>query len=298
MAKNPNELDVICHKGKSIVKTLTTAAEFYIPKEDEDCPFREPSLSRLDMSLILKDANDTKVFVFNVPAKEINEIKTKTEIAVNALMTMPVKAAVSSGTDDFANSPAFTVSLMLNAFKGRTPGDVLMQDPSQKEELLKGKSYLESNLSKYPANKKQIDAIDAAIALLEIGELDGRTSAPTTAGAVYTIYKREFKHKAKKDDKGNNLIYSISVTCDPSKDFPFEISVMNCYAPVVTNEYKQTVVKMAAAVNVQQGSIAVSDSEWLGLIGQAYDLYQNFKRVNAPLLFERVAKNSYSPSQS
>lgn len=297
MAKNPNELDVICHKGRSGIKTLTTTAEFYIPKEGDECPFREPSLSRLDMSLILKDASNTEVLVFNIPAKEINEVKLKSDIAVKELMTAPT-ATTNSGTDDFANSPAFTVQLMLTAFKGRTPGEVLTENPAHKDELIKGRAWLESNLSKFPANKKQIDAINEALTLLDIGELDGRTSAPQATSKILTVYERNCKHKSKKDEKGNNLVYSISVTCDPSKDFPFEISVMNCYAPVSTNESGQTVVKMSAAINVKKGSIAVSDSEWIGWIGQAYDLYQNFKRINAPLLFERVAKNSYSSATS
>lgn len=292
--KNPNELDVICHKGRTI-KTLTTEAAFYVPKEDDECPFREPSLSRLDLTLLIKDSSKTDALKFNIPAKEITEIKMKTEIALNSLMNASSFSSNGEGTDDIADCAAFTVQLMLNDFKNRTPGDVLAENPANKEKLLEGKKWLQANLAKYPANKKQIDAIDEAIKLLEIGELTGR-NVSKVENKVYTIYERKCKHKSTKNSNGNNLIYSISVTCDLSKDFPFEIKVMNCYAPVITNEQGQTVVKMSAAENIVNSSIAVSDSEWIAWLGQAYDLYQNFKRINAPVLFKRVASKAYTPA--
>lgn len=296
MAKNFKELDVIVHAGKSAVKTLATTAEFYAPSKNDDLPFREPNLSRLDMSLISKTSAETDVLVFNIPAREINEVKLKTEIAVRELMlSTPVEETAGRG-EGFSSSPAFTVPLMLTAFKGKTAGEVLSADPSKKDELIAGRGYLEKNLERYPANKKQIDAINNAIELLEIGELTVGEPISKPSANVLTIYKREHKHKAKKDENGNNLIYSIAITCDPTKNMPFEISVMNCYAPLVTSSSGQTIVKMASAVNVKRLSMSLSDSEWIALVGQAYDLYENFKRINAPNAFKRAVENSYSPA--
>lgn len=298
MTKNFNELDVICHVGKSATKTLVPAAAFYYSTKEDDLPFREPSLSRLDMSLITKAGDKTDVFVFNIPAKEINELRLKTDIAVTKLMTESSNCvdAPSQSADGFAGSPAFSVQLMLNAFRGRTPGDVLSADPSKKNDLLKGKEWLEANLAKYPANQKQIDAINDAVKLLEIGELTAgtATSSKSESPSVLTIYKKEFKYKSKKDDAGNSLVYSVCITCDPTRNMPFTVDVMNCFAPVITNGNGQTIVKTAAAVNTKRASIALSDSEWIGFVCQAYDLYQNFKRCNAANAFNRAAKNSYN----
>lgn len=297
MAKNINELDVICHVGKNTTKTLATSAEFVAQTQDGDFPFRESNLSRLDMSLITKIDGKTDVLVWNIPAKEINELKLKTDIAVEKLMTAgsAIEENVTSGTEGFASSSAFRVSLMLNGFKGRTPGDVLAADPSKKDDLLKGKEYLKANLAKYPKNQEQIDAIDEAVKLLEIGEINTATAVtkPLSNG-VLTIYKREYKYKNKKDDNGNNLVYSITITCDPSKNMPFEVNVMNCFAPVVTGGSGQTIVKTANAINTRRASISMSDSEWIGLVGQAYDLYENFKTIHAVGAFKRVAENAYS----
>ena len=223
------------------------------------------------------------------------EIKMKTEAAIMALMTKPAQGA-SDTAGDFSNSLAFTVPLMLTAFKNKTAAAVLLENPANKDALLKGKSYLEANLSKYPANKKQIDAIDEALKLLEIGELTTGTAAPQVAGNIMTIYKKDCKYKSTTDEKGNKLVYSISVTCDPTRNFPFEITITNCYAPVSGNSSGQTIVKMSEAVNLKKGTLAVSDSEWLGWVGQAYDLYQNFKVNSYPTRFarmERLKKNSY-----
>ena len=297
MAKNPNELDVICHKSRSDIKTFATTAEFQLLTEDkDDFPFREPSLSRLEASLIIKDEKEKNVYVANIPARDLYEIKLKTEIAVTALMTRPLQNS-SESAGDFSNSPAFTVPLMLTAFKGRTAAAVLLENPANKDALLKGKSFLEANLSKYPANKKQIDAIDEAIKLLEIGELSTGASIPQTANNIMTIYEKNCKYKSTTDEKGNKLVYSILITCDPTRNFPFEIAITNCYAPVVSSGNGQTIVKMSEATGLKKGVLAVSDSEWIGWVGQAYGLYLNFKSDSYPTRFERVErlkKNSYN----
>ena len=297
MAKNSNELDVICHKSRTDIKTLATTVEFQLLEEDKDeFPFREPSLSRLETSLIIKDDKEKNVFVANIPARDLYEIKLKTEIAAEALMTRPTHT-VSESAGDFSNSLAFTVPLMLTAFKSKTAAAVLLENPSNKDALLKGKAYLEANLSKYPANKKQIDAIDEAIQLLEIGELTQGSSVAPTTGNIMTIYKKDCKYKSTTDEKGNKLVYSILVTCDPTRNFPFEITITNCYAPVSANANGQTIVKMSEAINLKKGALAVSDSEWLGWVGQAYDLYQNFKIDSYSTRFarmERLKKNSYN----
>lgn len=297
MGKNPNELDVICHKSRSDIKTFATTVEFQLLEEDKDeCPFREPSLSRLESSLIIKDEKGTNVYVANIPARDLHEIKLKTEIAMTALMTRPSQSSLEN-TGDFSNSPAFTVPLMLTAFKSKTAAAVLLENPANKDALLKGKSYLETHLSKYPANKKQIDAIDEAVKLLEIGELTPEMATSQPSGNIMTIYKKDCKYKSTTDEKGNKLVYSILVTCDPTRNFPFEIVITNCFAPVSTNAGGQTIVKMSEAVGIKKGALAVSDSEWLGWVGQAYDLYQNFKVDSYPTRFarvERLKKNSYT----
>lgn len=293
MAKNFNELDVVCHVGKSATKTLATTVAFYANKKDDELPFRESNLSRLEMSLIVKNGTKTDAHVFNIPAREINELKLKTDIAVHKLMTCD--STTNANSDGFANSPAFSVKLMINAFKGKTPAEVLSANPENKDELIKGKAWLESNLAKFPTNKTQIEAINDALNLLAIGELPAENAGTSNAASngVMTIYKREFKYKSTKDANGNNLVYSVTIACDPSKNMPFEVSVMNCYAPVVTNGSGQTIVKTAEAINTKRASISLSDSEWIGLIGQAYDLYQNFKTINANDAFKRASMNSY-----
>ena len=293
MAKNFNELDVVCHVTKGATKTLATSAAFKTNKNEGELPFRESNLSRLEMSLLIKSGPKTEVHVFNIPAREINEVKLKTDIAVSKLMCSAPSVAHVNG-EGFANSPAFTVNLLINAFKGRTPAEVLSANPESKAELLKGREWLANNLSKYPANKTQIEAIDDAINLLAIGELPARsTDTPSITSNIMTIYKREYKYKSTKDANGNNLVYSVTITCDPSKNMPFEVNVMNCYAPVITNSGGQTIVKTAEATNMKRASISLSDSEWIGLISQAYDLYQNFKTINASNAFNRVEENSY-----
>lgn len=298
MAVSIDELNPICHDGKSGVKTLAVSAKFYANNKDDELPFRESNLSRLEASVIDGKGPASNVLTFNIPAWEINELWLKTRVAVQMLMLneMPCGSA-STGGDGTASSLAFSVSLMLNAFKGKTPGAVLAADPSQKGALLSGREWLASNLAKYPANQKQIDAIDEAFKLLEENKLTetANTDKPSIGAKVLSIYKRDYKYKSKKDSAGNNLVYSVNITCDPSRNMPFTIEVMNCYAPVISSG-GHPIVKTASATNIKRVSMSLSDSEWIGITAQAYDLYKNFKLLNAPRAFDRVAKNSYSPN--
>ena len=291
MGINFDELNPICHDGKNGIKTFAVSAKFYANKKDNELPFRESNLSRLEASII--DGPTKDVVTFNVPSWEINEIYLKTKIAVQMLMLQGAPSEAPADGKGAAANSAFTVPLMLTAFKGRTPGDVLSADPAQKEALVRGREWLATNLAKYPANQKQIDAIDNALELLEAGKLSDVEAPKTTGSKVLTIYKRDYKYKSKKDAEGNNLVYSVTITCDPSRNMPFIIEVMNCYAPVV-NAGSHPIVKTASAKNQKRITMALTDSEWIGILGQAYDLYKNFKLLNAGAAFKRVAENSYS----
>lgn len=296
MAKNVNELDSIVTKSGATTKVLVPSVEFSIPKEQDPCPLIMQNVCRLEMALLVSGTGGTEVHTANIPVKDLRGIKLKTEIAVRELMLAPKGGVANSGnSDELAANPAFTTTLMLTAFKGKTPGAILLEDANQKEELLKGKKWLEANLAKYPANKKQVEAIDAAIALLEKGELKDKAVTPTTS-SVLEIYKTDCKFKSKKDAQGNNLIYTIAITCDLSRNFPFELSIMNCYAPVVTGSNGQTTIKMSNAINTKKASIVMSETAWLSLIGQAWDTYKDFRSINAAQLFQRVASKSFHPT--
>lgn len=294
MAKNINELDPICHNGNGVSKTLVTSAELYSKIDEDEFPFREPNLSRFEFSLIAKVNSATGVVVFNIPAKELNEIKLKTDIAVNYLMTR-------ESQNQPAGSPAYTTRLTLTKFKGRTAADVLLENPENEKTLLEGKAWLEANL-KNPSyaenNKKQIEAIDDALALLNAEKLSKEGASASGSGKVLTIYKRDHKYKSTKDANGNNLVYSISITCDTSRDKPFVIEVSNCFAPLMPSANGQVVPKMSNAIGTKRSSISLSDSEWICLLGQAFDLYQNFKTIHAPAAFKKVAAHSYSLKQN
>lgn len=285
MARNANEFYVFGRKGKALV----TSASFYADKES-DRPFMESALCRFEMSLLM----DGSPLKGNIPTKDLYGITVKTNEAIHFLSESK-NGGSDAGSDagDFSASPAFTTTLMLTAFKGRTPGDILIEDPGKKEELLKGKSWLESNLSRFPANKKQIDAIDAAINLLEIGELHSAPATSKPKSSIFTIYKKDCKYKNEKDANGNNLVYSITITCDSSKNFPIEIVIENCFAPIVSSGSGQTTVKMAAAVNKRVASMSVTDDEWLAWVGQANRLYDCFNNRSFPDLYKKVVESGF-----
>jgi hypothetical protein len=285
MARNANEFYVFGRKGKALV----SSASFHCDK-DSDRPFMESALCRFEMSLL----TDGSALECNIPTKDLYGISMKTNEAIKLLMNSKNSGDVgATETEDFSASPAFSVTLMLTAFKGRTPGDILVEDPGKKDELLKGKSWLEANLAKFPANKKQIDAINAAINLLEIGELHSAPATSKPKSSIFTIYKKDCKYKNKKDSNGNNLVYSVTIACDTTKNFPIEISIENCYAPVISSGSGQTTVKMSAAVNKKVASMSVLEDEWLAWVGQANKLYDCFNNRAFPDLYKKVVDSGF-----
>jgi hypothetical protein len=52
-------------------------------------------------------------------------------------------------------------------------------------------------------------------------------------------------------------VYSVSVICDPSKDYPFTVNVENCYAPVETKPDGTKNIKMTEAIDRQKSSFAM-----------------------------------------
>lgn len=269
---------------KRAKKTLGVDAQLFTPRENEDIPPMEvhSGFSRFVLTLVDKEKNISPTA--NIPANDVLFVKLQSENAIRELNNASTPNESNGSIND---SIAYTQKLFDRNFKGRTPAEILMNNPDDKEKLLGVREWLNDNVAAYPKNQAQIDAIDEAIMLFDMGELGNKTTVVNTSH-VFDIYRTDYKFKTKTDDKGNNLIYGISVVCDTSKDYPFIINITNCYAPVQTLSNGQKNIKMNEAVNMMKSSLSMSSSEWYSVISRMSNTLKNFEAIN----FERAYKES------
>lgn len=290
LSNKNNENDTLVEKAKSREikypyqvfsikrkdKVLGADAKLFIPTEVEKSnPLETSGFSRFELTIVNKTAEGTQTATANIPTMDIPYILKVSDIALNQMICNPIISSSESATN---TNLAYTQKLFDKNFKGLTPAEVLLKDPSHETQLLNIKTWLEQNLSKYPANKNQIVAITEAIELLHNGKLTTANTESTSSNANISIYKSEYKFKTKKNEKGYNLIYGIEIICDPTRNYPFIISIMNCYAPVETGANGQKNIKLNQAEQTVKLQMMITTREWYSLISKMNDTRTYFEQ--------------------
>jgi len=183
---------------------------------------------------------------------------------------------------------AFT-PLKTGTYAGKTPGDLLLATENA-DELLKNLNkqiaFLEKRLADFPQNKSQIDAIKEAIDLFSLGIL--KDSKPTvnpstpsiSVGKTLEIYKVPVKHQKSKDPTGKlNKCYSMEITCSPARQYPYRLSIMNCFAPLGTAKNGMKPILMDKAQEIKKNSIDLTEGEWLGIIDALNENTKNARKL-------------------
>ena len=267
-------------------KVLGVDALLFTPTENDPSPLELHSgFSRFLFTIVDKTSSTTVTPRANIPCRDVDYIKLATDTAMQSYLLGTNDQG--GGNDELVNRPAFTQKLTSNLFKNQTPAEVLIAHPEDKSKLLDTKKWLEANLAKYPINKRQIEAIDDALQLLEIGEL---TSAvpPIKNASAFPIYKTEYKHFSEKDKQGNSLIYSISITYDGSKNYPFTCEITNCFAPIEVMPGGTHRPVMKQATHMTKSSMTMSAAEWVGLITHIAKVKEYFEITNFRSLFGKA----------
>lgn len=279
-------------------KTFSVDSALTLPtKQEYDINSKMPlemhsNFSRFILTIIDFDKTNTKednnnITKANLPAGQIPYILKQTELALEKLAS--AKSASIKGS-----SPAFTQKLFSKEYSGMTPGEYLLKYPEGKENLEKTKSWLSANLTKYPRNQTQIDAINDAIALLETGKLKNPESG-NECNNTFCVYKDDIKipNISKLDEKGYTFVYNISIQCTPGRNYPFAINIMNCTAPPIIDGTGQTKVELASAENKVENSILLSEQEWFFLINRMNRTLNMFEEIHFLEQYQMAEENSY-----
>lgn len=187
--------------------------------------------------------------------------------------------------------PIATDPITIGTFKGKTVLEALKG--GQKEELLKTCAWFESNISKFPNNKKFVDLIKEGVKLYDEGKLKDVTATSVT-GKVYTIYDTKVRYfKNETDEKGRTKCYQLRFEFDANKNYPFAVYITNYYAFIGEDNLIKKVDKTEDVTR----SISLSSAEMDCLRGEMKRTLQLFDMAHAPKLIERVEGERFTPSK-
>lgn len=280
-----------CDQIKAIVrnKTLSIEAKFDAAHETSDTsPLEMYAPYSRFLFTILDNYNGKKVPVkANVIVPDVPSIIKRTEVAIKKIVDLESVTI----KDEQQESCAFTEKFRYGSFKGKSPGEILMKDPAQKENLLFSKKTLENYLAKHPTNADLMKAIDEAILLLDSGKLK---QSNNTAGIIniYEPSEKYFTSEKEKDSEGNYKIYKISVICDPTKNYPFNVTITNYFAPVEIKPNKTTQIKKSATKkdSILTFTMNLTESEWVEIVHRMESAMKNFEQINAQQAYEENEK--------
>lgn len=278
--KYPKQVASLLQSKNGEKKTLGINSELTSPKVENEKEKSMPlemyasGLSRFVFTLIKKTDKNKEYVMANVPADEGYYIYEKTLLSMQEILAS--KRTVISEKDTL--SPAYTERFSMGNFKGKTPAEVLLESAGNKEGLIKQGEFLNKNADKFPANKKMIAAIKDALNLLKNEKLENK-SAPAPSNVI-TLYNEPMKPLlSNKNEKGNYLVYGIKILCDTSRNLPFSIEIMNCYAPVVKTDEGTLNPKMKEAEDIKKISMNISEKDWFKTINRVKKTLDNFETI-------------------
>lgn len=231
MCKVKYPLEVMSAINKSEGKIKTMSIENYLaPAEDKEhrggtqdpLKFYE-DFSCFHITLIAKDGEKKSFARANLSVRAIPKIDRRTQIATEKIMEQ--ESSVTK--QDVGVSSAYTQQIRVGKLKGKTPAQILLENPENREQLEGTANWLKEK-GNHEGNKAQYAAIMEAIDLLEKGEISANACEGT--GQI-VIHKADYRPliSTKRED-GKIMAYTLQILCNPADRMPYEIRVGNFWA--------------------------------------------------------------------
>ena len=250
--KNPKECACIRQKQTFFILNELTTPEY--KDGSEPLLFHHDTFSRFNFVLINEDK---KAATANVGVKAIPGIMRK-------IQNLYLKEMLSERTvkGESAKSPAYTTAISAGKLKGKTPAELLLENPQENKPLLiRQKAWLESNLAKYPRNNSQIEAIEEALRLYEEGKLhQEETGGGYHTEIVYSSGMRPLIRRKRAD--GKCFVYEITIRWNGGADRPVEIEIRNYYAPVIQKDSGLLNVMAKDKADEVRNTISLTTDQW------------------------------------
>ncbi len=293
---------------KGIITTLGIEAHFSLESGAVDgkeeakvnpLEFHE-GLSRFTLVLICKsEAPDkrtgkpttyTKRVTANIPARvDADKIIARTKACENLLVMREYNAtpapAQSSENGQQGESIAYTTVLSMGTgLKGKTPAQVLTENGKNKDKLISQIDFLSQKVKEYPANQTQIDAIREAIALFDAKKLAATTAPAESAERAVTVYEANFKPLVSTlDEQGRVLVYSVTIRCIPSRNYPYEVTIKNTRA-----HWDGSVARPTAQDPHDEITMNIDEATWNGIVSDMERSLSAFTTYNFGKQFKKA----------
>ncbi len=250
-------------------KTKTFAVDAKFTKSETEKPLKvfDDTFSRYVMTII----QDGKPVTCNVHIEDVAYMEAATNYGFTQQMA---QASSISGS-----SPAYTERFVTGSLKGKSPAEVLSENGENGKKILNEQyTWLKSNLEKYPANKKLMDAIEDAAKL----SIDDIKQNPTGSAPIkiLDIDCRPLTRKTRED--GKCFCYEGRILWNPSQKYPVCVEIKNYYAPVRKNEDGTLNVSLKDKDTKTEASYSfnMSVQEWMHVMAQIKLTKESFVMVN------------------
>lgn len=280
MVDYPKQICIVWGGNNS---SLSATFELMAPKETGSVAplqMHEGNLSRFMLTLLDTSSGATIPLIGNIPATDVPVLTKKTDIAM--FLKEQNKQLPEQVEKD--KDICYTQELKFGKYKGKTPAAVLLENADAKEELISHKAFLKQNVAKYPANQTQMDAIDNAIMLFDVGELKSDPVKPqSTSHNNMVVYDKKFKSTRRKNAKGLFLCYNINITCHYHMNYPWVVTIENYYAPSINGK-----IDHKNATDHHKASLRISDDDWSYMVSQFENLKKMYENTQFSSLLERA----------
>lgn len=293
LLRNPKEF--FCVQEKQTFFVLNELAVPTVENGSEPLLFHHETFSRFRVVLINAE---NKSAVANIPVNDLPGIFEAVRMK-NFMRYMPRPAVKGENGGEPSTGPAYTVRIASGSLRGRTPAELLMENPEKNKPLLENQAHwLEQNLKQYPRNQVQIDAIKEALELYQNGKLKKDAAAPVADSN--TIYKTGMRPLVRrKRDDGKSFVYEIEITWREGMPKPVEIEIRNYYAPVVTRENGMLNVLAKEKDSEIRNIFSLSVEDWFWFEHMAEAQIRTFEDLHAPEAYkaayeqERLVKDKF-----
>lgn len=276
--------------------------EFHLglPPEDQPALTMHAGWSRYVTAIVDKRKGEPFVVSANIPVADASLIAHKVKAIFDhkffnrgSIIAKMNKAKKDAAGDK--NALAFSDTFKFGNLKGRTPGEIILSGgKTGADDIAKQKSFLEANLSKYPANQSLVDACAAALECYSNGTL--KNTGSSELSLEKEVYKTPIKYLAsKKNNEGKYFVYQVTITCDYAKDSaPWTVAIMNGWANVTINDDK-TVNITDKVSGMTSSSFNLSDEEMFAYVDRLERSLQAFELSNWRTQYKNydLAVNAY-----
>lgn len=257
-SKNPREVAYIVEKSTFAVLDGLTEAD--IENEEDPLTLHSRKFSRFSFLIINQDK---KAATANLNVKEMFGFLAKSRFAMQ--QEMLYRFNVTDAKEEEELPLAYTVTIASGSLKGRTPADVLLNDGEEGKKLLNNQyTFLKNNLSKYPKNKTQMDAIVNASQLLKEGKLDADAvgKGQTKRISLYSSGLRPLVNR--KNNAGMSFVYELTVDWLLGEKRPLMITIVNYYAPVIKKDdgMLNVQVKQRDQTTLRNNTVNLTFEDW------------------------------------